>query len=46
MRVTDQHGTRTAEIATGSSFSSQGVPWHEGVNIGETTVTYIMIEEN
>ena len=45
MRITDASGTRTVEIPTGSSFSSAGVPWHEGVNVGDTTVTYIMIEE-
>ena len=45
MRLEDASGTRTAEIKAGSSFSSDGVAWHEAVNIGQTTVTYIMVEE-
>ncbi|TNE33917.1 MAG: cupin domain-containing protein [Alphaproteobacteria bacterium] len=45
MRITDANGMRTVEIPTGSSFSSTGVPWHEGVNVGDTTVAYIMVEE-
>ena len=44
MRITDGKGTREAEIATGSSFSSAGVPWHEVVNIGDTTVQYLIVE--
>ncbi|WP_258319791.1 cupin domain-containing protein [Qipengyuania flava] len=45
MRITDSRGTRTAELATGADYSSQGTDWHEVVNVGETTVTYLIIEE-
>lgn len=45
MQIVDGKGTRTVEIATGSSFSSPGVAWHEGLNVGDSTVAYIMIEE-
>ena len=45
MRLTDSRGTRTAELATGSDYSSEGTEWHEVVNVGETTVTYLIVEE-
>ena len=45
MRLTSKTGTRVAEVETGSSFSSTGVDWHEAINVGETTVAYLMIEE-
>lgn len=45
MKLTDANGDRVAEIATGSSYSSDGVEWHQVVNVGETTVTYLIIEE-
>lgn len=45
MQLTSANGVRVAQIATGSSYSSAGVDWHEVVNVGETTVTYLIIEE-
>ncbi len=45
MRITDASGTRDVELATGSDYSSEGTPWHEVVNIGDTTVTYLIVEE-
>lgn len=44
MEILDQHGTRRAEIATGSYFSSEGIDWHEGLNVGDSVVQYLMIE--
>lgn len=44
MRITTAAGTREAEIATGSSFSSQGIGWHTVHNVGATTVVYLMFE--
>ena len=44
MRITDATGTREVDLATGSSFTSDGVAWHEVVNIGDTTVTYLIVE--
>jgi quercetin dioxygenase-like cupin family protein len=44
MRITDAKGTRETDLATGSYFASDGVAWHEGLNIGDTTVAYLMIE--
>lgn len=44
MRITDASGTREVTLTTGSSFFSEGIPWHEVVNVGETVVSYLMIE--
>ena len=44
MRITDSGGTREVELATGSSFASDGVAWHEVVNIGNSTVVFLIIE--
>ena len=45
MQLTSETGTRTATLATGSDYSSDGVEWHEVVNVGDTTVTYLIVEE-
>lgn len=45
MRTTDENGSREIGIATGSRFASDGVGWHEVINVGETTVTYMIIED-
>ncbi len=44
MRITDANGTRDVELATGSSFASDGVDWHEVLNVGDTTVVYLIVE--
>lgn len=44
VRIIDGSGTREVELATGSSFSSEGVTWHEIRNVGETTVVYLIVE--
>ena len=44
MRITDASGTRDVNLGTGSSFVSDGVAWHDVVNIGESTVTYLIVE--
>ena len=44
MRITDARGIREADIRAGSSFSSDGVAWHEVLNIGDTTVRYLIVE--
>ena len=45
MQITDAQGTRTTDLATGSSYSNPGIAWHEGLNVGETTVIYLIVEE-
>ena len=44
MEILDQNGTRRVDIAAGSYFSSEGIDWHEGLNVGDTAVQYLMIE--
>jgi quercetin dioxygenase-like cupin family protein len=44
MRITDERGSREVEIAAGSSFASDGVAWHEVLNVGDTTVAYLIVE--
>lgn len=44
MRITDENGTREVDLETGSHFASEGVDWHEVLNVGDTTVTYLIIE--
>ena len=45
MQLTSDSGTRRVALATGSDYASEGVAWHEVVNVGETTVTYLIVEE-
>jgi quercetin dioxygenase-like cupin family protein len=44
MRITDSSGVRDVDLATGSSFASDGIAWHEVVNIGDSAVVYLIIE--
>ena len=44
MRITDASGVRENVIATGSTFTSAGVEWHEAFNIGDTTIQYLIVE--
>jgi beta-alanine degradation protein BauB len=44
MRITDSGGTREVDLAAGSSFASDGIDWHEVVNIGDSTSVFLIIE--
>ena len=44
MRITDADGTREQETPGGASWWSDGVAWHEALNIGATTTSYIIVE--
>ncbi len=44
MRITDDTGKREVDLPTGSSFTSEGVSWHEVLNVGVTTVIYLIFE--
>ncbi|CAN5635870.1 hypothetical protein BH23GEM3_BH23GEM3_02630 [soil metagenome] len=44
MRITDSSGTRDVDLAAGSSFTSDGIDWHEVVNIGDSTSVFLVIE--
>lgn len=43
-RITDARGVRDVDLDTGSSFASDGVAWHEMLNVGSTTIQYLIIE--
>lgn len=44
LRMTDADGTRDQLLHSGTGAFSEGVDWHEGVNVGETTVVYLIVE--
>ena len=44
MSITDKDGTREQPTPTGATGWSDGVDWHETVNIGDTTTIYIIVE--
>jgi hypothetical protein len=44
MEITDASGTREVDLATGISFASDGVIWHEVLNIGDSTTVFLIIE--
>jgi len=44
MQITDKDGTREQPTPAGASWWSDGVEWHETVNIGETTTVYVIVE--
>lgn len=44
MQVTDQDGVRKVEVRAGRGFVSEGVNWHEALNVGDTTVVVLIME--
>jgi len=44
VRITSVDGVRELDLETGSSFASDGVAWHEVLNIGESTIVYLIVE--
>ena len=44
MRITSATGTVVRELKAGDSWWSDGFAWHEGLNIGDTTGVYIIVE--
>lgn len=44
MKITDANGTREVDVPTGSSFKSNGIEWHEVLNVGNTNSVYLIIE--
>lgn len=44
MRIVDANGTREVDLRTGYSWNSDGVPWHEALNIGDTVSSYLIVE--
>jgi quercetin dioxygenase-like cupin family protein len=44
MRITTATGVVERELKAGSNWWSDGIAWHEAVNIGTTTGVYLIIE--
>lgn len=45
MRTVDgKNGVREVTSATGAWWWSDGVEWHEALNIGDTTTSYVIVE--
>ncbi len=44
LQITDDTGAREIEVPTGSDFNSNGIEWHEVLNIGDSTAVFLIIE--
>ena len=44
MQMTDESGVRNVDVPTDSSFTSDGIDWHEVLNVGDTTAVFLIIE--
>ncbi len=44
MRITTAAGTTVRVLESGTQWWSDGVDWHEVVNIGDTTAVYVIVE--
>ncbi len=44
MQISDSKGSREVTLKTNSYFKSEGTNWHEVLNIGKTTVVYLIVE--
>ena len=43
-RIKDESGIREVELTTATSFVSEGVAWQEVLNVGHTTIIYLIVE--
>ena len=44
-KVQDDNGTREGQPKTGGFYNSPPNPWHEVTNIGDTTLSFLVIEK-
>ncbi|MEM9555224.1 MAG: cupin domain-containing protein [Acidobacteriota bacterium] len=44
MKITDSRGTREVDVTTGGTFSSDGIEWHEVLNVGDSTAVFLIVE--
>jgi beta-alanine degradation protein BauB len=44
MQVTDAKGTQVVEDKVGAHWVSGPIEWHEAVNVGDTTLSYLIVE--
>ena len=45
MQISDNDGVREIDVPTGSSFTSDGVVWHEVINVGNSTAVFLIVEQ-
>jgi beta-alanine degradation protein BauB len=45
VQVQDEKGTRKVDIVTGTMADIPAIPWHEGANVGGTTVQFLNVEK-
>lgn len=43
-RIEDTIGIREVSFPSGGHFYSEGTPWHEALNIGDSTAVFLIIE--
>ena len=43
-RIEDENGIREVDFPTGSNYYSEGVKWHQVLNIGDSTAVVLIIE--
>ncbi len=44
MRITTAQGAVVRELKAGDTWWSDGVAWHEVLNVGNTTGVYLIVE--
>ena len=44
LQIEDEKGNRQVEVHTDSFINSPPIPWHEGTNVGDTTLRALLIE--
>ena len=44
MRIVDDSGEREVDLQADYSWTSDGISWHEVLNVGETTAVYLIVE--
>jgi quercetin dioxygenase-like cupin family protein len=44
-RNTNANGTEDYEVETGETYTNDAIEWHEGLNIGETPLGFLIIEK-
>jgi quercetin dioxygenase-like cupin family protein len=45
LQMQDEKGTRKIDLVAGAFVEAPPIPWHQGTNIGETTVQGLIIEK-
>ena len=45
LQMQDEKGTRKIDLVAGAFVDAPPIPWHQGTNVGETTVQGLIIEK-